>query len=150
MVAIKYSVPRAMYARLTEIAGDRLPSRYRDALTRYRYGLGVFKMDWALSDPIPWTSPDCGRAATVHLGGDYRDRLSHIPDLIRGQNRLIGYEQTERLAARDISMGQDREDPGKGFGRRGIDGKDASSWVRASEGCAPCHPVCPNIRGIRE
>jgi phytoene dehydrogenase-like protein len=39
------------------------------ALERYRYGAGSFKMDWALSEPIPWRSEECRRAATVHLGG---------------------------------------------------------------------------------
>ncbi|HUS43213.1 MAG TPA: NAD(P)/FAD-dependent oxidoreductase [Ilumatobacteraceae bacterium] len=51
------------------IAGDAVPDRYRRALTRFRYGPGVFKLDWALDGPIPWTNPDCARAATVHLGG---------------------------------------------------------------------------------
>jgi phytoene dehydrogenase-like protein len=51
------------------LAGSALPSRYRRALVGYRYGAGVFKVDWALDGPIPWTNPDCGRAATVHLGG---------------------------------------------------------------------------------
>ena len=51
------------------IAGDRLPQRYRRALERFRYGPGVCKVDWALSDPIPWRSPDLARAGTVHLGG---------------------------------------------------------------------------------
>ena len=51
------------------IAGDAVPDRYRRALTGYRYGAGVFKLDWALDGPIPWANPDCARAATVHLGG---------------------------------------------------------------------------------
>jgi phytoene dehydrogenase-like protein len=55
--------------QVLRIAGHRLPSRYRGALERYRYGAGSFKMDWALSEPIPWRSPECRRAATVHLGG---------------------------------------------------------------------------------
>lgn len=54
---------------LLQIAGHRFPPRYRRALERYRYGMGVFKVDWALDGPIPWRSADCGRAATVHLGG---------------------------------------------------------------------------------
>jgi phytoene dehydrogenase-like protein len=54
---------------LLRIAGDRLPVRYARALRRYRYGPGVFKLDWALDGPIPWTAPECARAATVHLGG---------------------------------------------------------------------------------
>jgi len=51
------------------IAGHRLPDRYRRQLERFRYGMGVFKMDWALDAPIPWRAEACTRAATVHLGG---------------------------------------------------------------------------------
>lgn len=51
------------------IAGDRLPSGYRRALERFRYGPGVFKVDWALDGPIPWGDPTTASAATVHLGG---------------------------------------------------------------------------------
>jgi phytoene dehydrogenase-like protein len=55
--------------QVLRVAGDALPNRYRRALGRYRYGAGVFKLDWALDGPIPWANPDCARAATVHLGG---------------------------------------------------------------------------------
>lgn len=55
--------------QVLRVAGHRLPQRYRRALERYRYGAGSFKMDWALSGPIPWRNPACTRAATVHLGG---------------------------------------------------------------------------------
>jgi phytoene dehydrogenase-like protein len=51
------------------LAGQRLPGRYRRKLARYRYGMGIFKVDWALSGPIPWRNEVCGRAGTVHLGG---------------------------------------------------------------------------------
>ena len=51
------------------LAGDRLPVGYRQALGRYRYGPGVFKLDWALDGAIPWASPTCREAGTVHLGG---------------------------------------------------------------------------------
>ncbi len=51
------------------LAGDRLPGRYARALERFRYGPGVFKVDWALSAPIPWRAPEAALAATVHLGG---------------------------------------------------------------------------------
>jgi phytoene dehydrogenase-like protein len=54
---------------LLRIAGSRLPSRYRRALERFRYGPGAFKVDYALDGPIPWRAPECARAATVHLGG---------------------------------------------------------------------------------
>jgi phytoene dehydrogenase-like protein len=55
--------------QLLRIAGDRLPSAYSKKLARYRYGPGVFKLDWALNAPIPWTTAECRRAGTVHLGG---------------------------------------------------------------------------------
>lgn len=54
---------------LAEIAGDALPSRYRDRLSRFRHGPGVFKIDYALSEPVPWLNADCRRAGTVHVGG---------------------------------------------------------------------------------
>ncbi|HZU27626.1 MAG TPA: NAD(P)/FAD-dependent oxidoreductase [Bryobacteraceae bacterium] len=51
------------------LAGDRLPDSYRRSLENWRYGPGVFKIDWALNSPIPWSAGDCARAGTVHLGG---------------------------------------------------------------------------------
>jgi phytoene dehydrogenase-like protein len=51
------------------LAGDRLPDRFAGQLQAYRYGPGVFKIDWALSAPIPWKANDCAQAGTVHLGG---------------------------------------------------------------------------------
>lgn len=54
--------------QVLRLAGRRLPAGYRKQLERYRYGPGVFKMDWALAGPIPWTARECARAATVHLG----------------------------------------------------------------------------------
>lgn len=54
-----------------QIAGDKLPSFYRRQLENYRYGEGVFKMDFALDAPIPWANADVGKAATVHLGGSF-------------------------------------------------------------------------------
>jgi phytoene dehydrogenase-like protein len=55
--------------QLDAIAGERLPRRYREQLRRYRYGPGAFKVDYALSEPIPWRAQSCRRAATVHVGG---------------------------------------------------------------------------------
>jgi phytoene dehydrogenase-like protein len=55
--------------QLLRMAGERLPSRYRRKLERFRYGMGVFKVDWALSEPVPWRAPECRQAGTVHLGG---------------------------------------------------------------------------------
>jgi phytoene dehydrogenase-like protein len=55
--------------QIVRIAGDQLPSRYREQLRRYCYGPGVFKMDWALDGPVPWCAPECRVAGTVHVGG---------------------------------------------------------------------------------
>jgi len=52
-----------------KIAGDRAPARYRRRLEAFRYGPGVFKMDWVLSSPVPWRAAGCHRAGTLHLGG---------------------------------------------------------------------------------
>ena len=53
---------------LLDLAGDRLPDRYRRGLERYRYGPGVFKLDYALAEPVPWAAAVARRAGTVHLG----------------------------------------------------------------------------------
>jgi phytoene dehydrogenase-like protein len=55
--------------QVLRVAGHRLPSRYLRALRRYRYGPGVFKVDWALDGPVPWRAEGCERAATIHVGG---------------------------------------------------------------------------------
>jgi phytoene dehydrogenase-like protein len=55
--------------QVVRIAAERLPARYVRTLERYRYGAAAFKMDWALDGPVPWTAPECGRAATLHLCG---------------------------------------------------------------------------------
>jgi phytoene dehydrogenase-like protein len=57
--------PRA----LVEICGARLPTGYQKSLQRYRYGPGVYKLDLALSGPIPWLHEACRQAGTVHVGG---------------------------------------------------------------------------------
>jgi phytoene dehydrogenase-like protein len=56
--------------QLLRIGGGRLPASYCRKLERYRYGPGVFKVDWALNTPIPWINSDCRRAGTVHVGGN--------------------------------------------------------------------------------
>jgi len=55
--------------QLAEIDGADFPSNYMDRLRRHRYGSGVFKVDWALSGPIPWKDANCSHAGTLHLGG---------------------------------------------------------------------------------
>lgn len=62
-------------AQILDVVDD-LPGGYRRALQRYRYGPGVFKVDWALSEPIPWSASACRRTVTVHLGGARREIVS--------------------------------------------------------------------------
>jgi phytoene dehydrogenase-like protein len=58
---------------LLEMGGVRLPWWYRTQLKAYRYGQGVFKMDWALSAPIPFSNPDCQKAGTIHIGASFEE-----------------------------------------------------------------------------
>ena len=58
------------------IAGDALPTSYVEALQRFRHGPGIFKIDWALDGPIPWTAEPCTRTATVHVGGSADEILA--------------------------------------------------------------------------
>ena len=62
-------------AELLRLARGRFPHRYTRALERYRYGVGAFKVDWALSAPVPWRSENAAHAGTVHVGGTL-DELS--------------------------------------------------------------------------
>jgi phytoene dehydrogenase-like protein len=59
--------------QLITIARQRLSNRYQRRLAGFRYGPGVFKVDYALSAPIPWKASDCLRAATIHLGGSFEE-----------------------------------------------------------------------------
>jgi phytoene dehydrogenase-like protein len=71
--------------QLVHIAVDDLPPRYLRRLSRFRYGPGVFKVDWALDGPIPWRASDCARASTVHLGGTFEEVARHEAALWRGR-----------------------------------------------------------------
>jgi phytoene dehydrogenase-like protein len=59
--------------QLLHVSGEKFSPNYRKRLKQYRYGPGVFKVDYALSRPIPWTATDCLRAATVHVGGSMQE-----------------------------------------------------------------------------
>jgi phytoene dehydrogenase-like protein len=59
--------------QLVSMAGDRLTPRATRALSRYRYGPGVCKVDWALEGPVPWRADLCHRSATVHVGGTFAE-----------------------------------------------------------------------------
>jgi phytoene dehydrogenase-like protein len=71
--------------QILAIAADELSPSYRRRLQAFRYGIGAFKIDYALSDPIPWRARECGQAATVHLGGTYEEIASSGADANAGR-----------------------------------------------------------------
>lgn len=86
--------------QILEVAGDRLPGRVRRAFQRYRYGNASFKIDYALSEPVPWKADDCRTAGNVHVGGTLDDiaaserqvgagRPPDRPYLLVGQQTLL-------------------------------------------------------------
>ncbi len=68
-----------------DLAGSRIPQGFRRALKRYEYGPGVFKVDWALHEPVPWKSKECLRAATVHVGGWFEEIAASERDAWEGR-----------------------------------------------------------------
>ena len=53
--------------QLLQIAGHQFSALYKWQLGRYRYGMGVFKVDWALDGPVPFTAGECRQAGTIHI-----------------------------------------------------------------------------------
>jgi phytoene dehydrogenase-like protein len=95
-IVIADVVPRGLLA----LAGEALPRRYAGTLERYRLGPATVKVDWALSDPIPWEAPAAREAGTVHVGGDEAELLDSLalgaetsvaerPFLLLGQQSLF-------------------------------------------------------------
>ncbi len=68
--------------QLLKLAEERLSDHYKHRLQAYRYGPGVFKVDYALHAPIPWKVSDCERAATLHLGGGF-DEIAASEQAVR-------------------------------------------------------------------
>ncbi len=71
--------------QVVDIAGNQLSAPYRKRMENYRYGSGVFKIDWALREPIPFLNADCQQAGTVHLGGTLEEIKSTEQMTIDGQ-----------------------------------------------------------------
>jgi phytoene dehydrogenase-like protein len=73
-------------AQFLRLGGDKLPSLYRSLLSRYRYGPGVFKVDYALDGPIPWKARECLGAGTVHVGGTLKEIAQAEHAVWKGKN----------------------------------------------------------------
>ncbi|MCB9140242.1 MAG: NAD(P)/FAD-dependent oxidoreductase [Caldilineaceae bacterium] len=74
-----------------QMAGDSLPGAYRTRLAGYRYGPGVFKLDYALAGPVPWTAPECRAAGTVHVGGTLAEIAAGEREVWYGRHALRPY-----------------------------------------------------------
>src|ERR1700730_17942333 len=72
--------------QLVKVAANRLSESYKRRLRSYRYGAGVFKVDYALNSPIPWKAADCLRAATLHLGGSFEEIAASEKAVRNGQH----------------------------------------------------------------
>ena len=72
--------------QLLKIAGHKFSGLYKWQLNRYRYGMGVFKIDWALDGSIPFTAIECRRAGTVHLGGSFEEIASGEQEIWNGKH----------------------------------------------------------------
>lgn len=72
--------------QLIQIAGDSLPGSYVNRLRKFQYGSGVFKIDYILSEPVPWNDPRCKRAGTVHLGGTFDEIARSEESMDRGEH----------------------------------------------------------------
>ena len=68
------------------ICGEALPLGYRRSLGGFRYGPGIFKLDYALDGPLPWSAPECRRAGTVHLGGTLEEIAAGEREVARGRH----------------------------------------------------------------
>ena len=96
-------------SQLVRIAGDRLPAAYRRSLARYRHGPGVFKIDWALSEPVPWRDEVCRRSLTLHLAGT-------LPELAASERAVWAGRPAERpylLFAQPSLLDETRAPAGK-------------------------------------
>jgi phytoene dehydrogenase-like protein len=69
-----------------DLAAGQLPSSYINAINRFRYGTGVFKIDYALSETVPWKDKQCLRAGTVHLGGTLEEITQSEHDMSQGRH----------------------------------------------------------------
>jgi phytoene dehydrogenase-like protein len=86
---------------LVEMAGDRMPARARRRWSRFRRGPGTFKLDYALSAPVPWTDPDVARAGTVHVGGSFEEIAAGEAAAARGEHTTRPFVLVAQASACD-------------------------------------------------
>ena len=94
---------------LVAMAGDRLPARYRRRLLRFRHGPAAFKVDYALSGPVPWTDPRVAGAGTVHVGGALEEVVAAEGEIASGRHPARPFA----LVCQPSTWDPDRAPPGK-------------------------------------
>jgi phytoene dehydrogenase-like protein len=102
------TTPRALAA----IAGARLPDGYRRRIEGFRYGAGIFKLDWALDGPIPWRAEAVGCAGTVHLGGTWREIAATEHDVTHGRHSERPFVILVQASKADSSRAPDGRETG--------------------------------------
>ena len=98
--------------QVAQICGDALPEGYRTRLSRFRHGPAVFKVDWALREPIPWRNEACRQAMTVHVCGGF-------DDVVRSESAMFHGRVPERpfvLVAQQSIVDSTRAPPGRHTG----------------------------------
>ncbi|HZN65833.1 MAG TPA: NAD(P)/FAD-dependent oxidoreductase [Tepidisphaeraceae bacterium] len=95
--------------QLLRIAGDKFPAAYRSRLEKFRYGPGIFKVDWALNGPIPWRAEGCTRAGTVHVCGTFNEMAAAERTPWRGEHA----ERPYVLLVQPTPWDETRAPPGK-------------------------------------
>jgi phytoene dehydrogenase-like protein len=95
--------------QLLELAGEQLPSSYANALQRFRYSAGVFKVDYALSEVVPWKDKNCLRAGTVHVGGTLEEIAQSEYEMARGNHSETPYVLVAQQSLFDDTRAPDRK-----------------------------------------
>lgn len=93
--------------QVLRIAGDRFPEKYRRRLAHWRYGSGVFKVDWALDGPVPWVDEQLAGAGTVHLGASFDEMVLAERDVAQGRITERPYVLLAQASAADPSRAPD-------------------------------------------
>jgi phytoene dehydrogenase-like protein len=98
--------------QLVRLCEEELPAGYTRRLRKFRHGPGVFKIDWILDGPIPWSDPECARASTVHLGGTIEELALSEATMWRGEHA----ERPYVLLCQQSMFDPRRAPPGKHTG----------------------------------
>jgi len=96
--------------QVVKIAGKKFPEEYVNKLKAFRYGAGVFKIDYALSRQVPWNDPECNKAGTVHLGGTFPEIAESEKDISLGKHPKKPYVLVSQQSNFDRSRTQDHKE----------------------------------------